>query len=151
MAAAPPSSGGDSGDYYKILGVAKSADEKELKKAYRKLALKYHPDKNPSPEALEKFKEINEAYDCLSDSAKRQEYDRFGKAGAQMPEASGFGGQGGFSGGMPGGGMHGGMPGGMPAGMHFTTSSGPRGGGMDQRRAEEVNSLVLPFVHFMFI
>ena len=54
-------------DYYKILGVARDASEDQIKKAYRKLALKYHPDKNRSPGAEEKFKEIAEAYDVLSD------------------------------------------------------------------------------------
>lgn len=68
-------------DYYKILGVAKGANEDELKKAYRKLALKYHPDKNKTPGAEEKFKEIGEAYDVLSDSRKRQIYDQLGEEG----------------------------------------------------------------------
>ena len=66
-------------DYYEVLGVDKSANEDALKKAYRKLAIKYHPDKNPGDaEAEEKFKEIAEAYDVLSDPQKRQRYDQFG-------------------------------------------------------------------------
>jgi molecular chaperone DnaJ len=67
-------------DYYEILGISKSADEKEIKRAYRKLAGEYHPDKNSSPDADKKFKEINEAYSVLSDSQKRANYDRFGNA-----------------------------------------------------------------------
>ena len=66
-------------DYYEVLGVSKDADAKEIKKAYRKLAMKYHPDKNPGDKAAEeKFKEINEAYEVLSDEEKRSTYDRFG-------------------------------------------------------------------------
>jgi len=68
-------------DYYEILGVAKDADPKEIKKTYRKLAMQYHPDRNPSPEAEEKFKEISEAYGVLSDAEKKAQYDRFGHAG----------------------------------------------------------------------
>ncbi len=72
-------------DYYDILGVGKSADEGEIKKAYRKLALKYHPDKNPgNTEAEEKFKEAAEAYEILSDADKRARYDRFGHAGVSQ-------------------------------------------------------------------
>src|SRR5512143_266527 len=68
-------------DYYDILGVARGASETELKKAFRQLAMKYHPDRNPGDRASEdKFKEINEAYSCLSDPAKRANYDRFGTA-----------------------------------------------------------------------
>lgn len=68
-------------DYYKILGVGKESSTDEVKKAYRKLALKFHPDKNPgNKEAEEKFKRINEAYAVLSDPAKRKEYDQFGSA-----------------------------------------------------------------------
>jgi len=67
-------------DFYKVLEVDKSASADEIKKSYRKLALKWHPDKNKSAEAEEKFKEINEAYEILSDSKKRQTYDQFGEA-----------------------------------------------------------------------
>lgn len=70
-------------NYYEILGVPKDADESQLKKAYRKLALQYHPDKNPDdPSAEEKFKEVSEAYDVLRDPEKRASYDYFGKSGA---------------------------------------------------------------------
>lgn len=72
-------------DYYKILGVAKTASTDEIKKAYRKLALKYHPDRNQgNKEAEEKFKEANEAYAVLSDAEKRKQYDTFGSAGFQQ-------------------------------------------------------------------
>jgi molecular chaperone DnaJ len=68
-------------DYYEILGIPKTASADEIKRAYRKLALKYHPDKNKSPDAEEKFKEISEAYGVLSDETKRNQYDQFGHAG----------------------------------------------------------------------
>jgi len=96
-------------DYYQILGVPRDADESDIKKAYRKLARRYHPDVNKDGGAEEKFKEVNEAYEVLKDSDKRQAYDRFGaewKHGREFEEAgfgSGFGGgnysREGFSGG----------------------------------------------------
>ncbi|HPR16991.1 MAG TPA: molecular chaperone DnaJ [Candidatus Cloacimonadota bacterium] len=77
-------------DYYEVLGVEKSANDAEIKKAYRKLAMKYHPDKNPNnKEAEEKFKEASEAYEVLSDSNKRQKYDQFGHAGVEGSFGSG--------------------------------------------------------------
>ena len=69
-------------DYYKILGLqSRGASEEDIKKAYRKMALKYHPDKNKSAGAEEKFKEIAEAYEVLSDPKKRQVYDQYGEEG----------------------------------------------------------------------
>ena len=85
-------------DYYEVLGVERNADADTIKKAYRKAAIKYHPDKNPGDkEAEEKFKEAAEAYDVLSNDEKRARYDRFGHAG--MNGAGGAGGFGGFGGG----------------------------------------------------
>ncbi len=68
-------------DYYEVLGVDKGANAKEIKKAYRKLAMKYHPDRSEEPDATEKFKEVSEAYAVLSDENKKQRYDQFGHAG----------------------------------------------------------------------
>ena len=105
-------------DYYKTLGVDKSATEADIKKAFRKLAMKWHPDRNNAPEAQDKFKVINEAYMVLSDAEKRSKYDRFGFNGLDFGEGgfSGggfssfsdimdmfFGGMGGFGGGSSGG------------------------------------------------
>lgn len=73
-------------DYYDILGIKKGASEDDIKKAYRKQALRYHPDKNKSPGAEEKFKEIAEAYDVLSDPKKKDIYDRFGEEGKRHLE-----------------------------------------------------------------
>jgi molecular chaperone DnaJ len=89
-------------DFYEILGVAKSADAEDLKRAYRKLAMQWHPDRNPGDKSAEhKFKDINEAYDVLKDDQKRAAYDRFGHAafenGSRGPGDGGF--AGGFSGG----------------------------------------------------
>lgn len=80
-------------DYYKILGLNKKADEKEIKSAYRKLARKYHPDVNKAPESVEKFKDINEAYEVLSDKEKRYRYDSLGsnwQQGADFTPPPGF-------------------------------------------------------------
>ncbi len=120
-------------DYYEILGVSKGASEDELKKAYRKLAIKYHPDKNPdNPEAEDKFKEAAEAYEVLSNSEKRAQYDRFGHDGMR----------GGFGGGA-GGGMNmedifsqfGDIFGG---GSPFESFFGGGGGGRRQRKGSNL-------------
>jgi molecular chaperone DnaJ len=90
-------------DYYEILGVAKNASEEDIKKSYRKLAMKHHPDRNPDDKgAEEKFKEAKEAYEMLSDAQKRAAYDRFGHAGVD-PNAAGGGGFGGGGAGFNGG------------------------------------------------
>jgi DnaJ-class molecular chaperone len=103
-------------DYYQVLGVSKTASETEIKKAYRKLALQYHPDRNKSKEAGEKFKEVNQAYEVLSDAQKRQTYDQFGAAAF---EQGGPTGQGPFGAGGPFGGF-----GGQQGPFTYTYSTG---------------------------
>mmetsp|Transcript_5429 Transcript_5429/g.14672 ORF Transcript_5429/g.14672 Transcript_5429/m.14672 type:complete len:365 (-) Transcript_5429:318-1412(-) len=132
-----PAADVNSGDYYKVLGLDRGASEAEIGKAYKKLALKYHPDKNKDTNAEETFKKISEAYSTLSDGEKRKMYDQFGKDGANG------------SGGMPGGfGGGGGLSaeqandifrmvfgaGGMPGGMGGMGGMGGAGGGSGPQR-----------------
>ena len=84
----------DKRDYYDVLGLSRNATPEDVKKAFRKLAMKYHPDRNNSGDASEQFKAINEAYEVLSDQERRAMYDRFGHTNPQ----SGFGGARGFEG-----------------------------------------------------
>jgi molecular chaperone DnaJ len=110
-------------DYYELLGIAKGAEADEIKKAYRKMAVKYHPDKNPGDKASEeKFKEVSEAYEVLSDAGKRQQYDQFGHAAFGAGRGRGGGGGGGFGGG--GGGF-----GGIDLEEALRTFMGASGGG----------------------
>ncbi len=105
-------------DYYEILGVSKTASLDEIKKAYRKLALQYHPDRNKTKEAEEKFKEVTKAYEVLADSQKRQTYDQMGAAAFEQGAGSAYGGQGPFGGFRQSGGQYG------PFTYTYTTSGG---------------------------
>ena len=90
-------------DYYTVLGIKRDASEEDIKKAYRKLAMKHHPDRNPSDKsAEEKFKEAKEAYEILSDAKKRAAYDQFGHAGVDAAAGFGAAGARGFGGGAEG-------------------------------------------------
>lgn len=93
-------------DYYKILGIARGASDEDIKKAYRKLALKYHPDKNKEAGAEEKFKEVAEAYEILSDPKKKEIFDKYGEEGLKMGAGGGGPGPGGSTGSSPGGGFN---------------------------------------------
>jgi molecular chaperone DnaJ len=110
-------------DYYKILGVNKTASQDEIKRAYRKLAVQYHPDKNKTKEGEQKFKEVSKAYEALSDPQKRQAYDQFGAAAFEQ----GAGGGGPFGGGNPFAG--GGGQGGQYGPFTYTYTSGGNGAG----------------------
>ncbi len=88
-------------DYYEVLGVARNASDEEIKKTYRRLAMKHHPDRNANDKSSEeKFKQIKEAYEVLSDNRKRSAYDRFGHAAVDGNAGQGFGGGGAGMGGM---------------------------------------------------
>lgn len=129
-------------DYYEVLGIEKTAGESEIKKAYRNLAKKYHPDMNPGDkEAEQKFKEVNEAYAVLSDPEKRQKYDQFGHA-AFDPAAGGGSGFGGF----------GGDFGGFDFGDIFSSffGGGGGGGGSARRRGPMRGSDVLTHLTIRF-
>ncbi len=139
-------------DYYEVLGVSKSASKDEIKKAYRKLAKEYHPDKNKAPEAEAKFKEAQEAYDILSDEQKRKAYDQYGFAGTQAfgGGGNGFGGFGNFNGDLGGfedilGGLFGSSFGGFDFG-------GSRGrGGPSVRRGNDLEfTLQIEFLEAVF-
>lgn len=116
-------------DFYKTLGVSEDASESDIKKAYRKLSRKYHPDLNPDDKQAEKkFKEISEAYDVLSDKKQREEYDQIRRYGASGMGAGGFGG-GGFSGGYPGADAFGGFRSGTSANINIDDLLGGLFGG----------------------
>jgi len=143
-------------DYYEVLGVSKGASDEEIKKAYRKLALQYHPDKNKTAGAAEKFKEVTHAYEVLSDPQKRQTYDQLGAAAFEQGAASGQGPFGGGFGGQTG--QYG------PFSYSYSTSGGDGGfdfggfsdpfeifeqffgGGFTQRQRRPVYSLSIDFM-----
>lgn len=115
----------DSNDYYDILGVSKSASQDEIKKAYRKLALQYHPDRNKTPEGEAKFKEVTKAYEVLGNEEKRKTYDQYGAAAFEQG-----GTQGPFGAGGPFGGF-GGQQGGQYGPFTYTYSTNGGGQGFD--------------------
>ncbi|MBR1736235.1 MAG: molecular chaperone DnaJ [Firmicutes bacterium] len=135
----------DKRDYYEVLGIAKGASDADIKKAYRKLAKKYHPDANPgNKEAEEKFKEISEAYEVLSDPQKRQTYDQFGHAAFSAGCGGGAGGFSGFSGGVDMGDIFESFFGGSGFGDIFG------GGGRSRRNGPEQGSNLLYNLHLTF-
>lgn len=148
-------------DYYEVLGLQKNASESDIKSSYRKMALKYHPDKNKAPDAEEKFKEINEAYQILSDKQKRSTYDQYGHAAFDpsmggSPHNSQAGGAGNPFGGYQSGpftwtyqtGGGGGANGNYDFGDPFDIFESFFGGGMggSRRRATPNYSLKIPFM-----
>ncbi|KAF7726136.1 hypothetical protein EC973_009028 [Apophysomyces ossiformis] len=126
-------------DYYAILGVPKDADDEAIKKAYRKQALKWHPDRNKdnAEQAKIKFQEIGEAFEVLSDKNKRAVYDQYGEEGLKGGPPPSSGGAGGFPGGF--------NFGGAPGGTTFTFTSGPGGGGFKPFRPSDADDI---FKHF---
>lgn len=133
----------DKRDYYEVLGISKSAQDSEIKRAYRKLAKQYHPDANPdNKEAEAKFKEITEAYEVLSDADKKAAYDRYGHAAFEQgggAGAGGFGGFGGFDGDIDLGDILNGMfGGGFSGGSGRRRPRGPRPGA-DIRQTIQIN------------
>ncbi|MGN1115739.1 MAG: molecular chaperone DnaJ [Candidatus Ornithomonoglobus sp.] len=130
-------------DYYEVLGVNKSASGDEIKKAFRKMSKKYHPDLHPGDkEAEEKFKEVNEAYQVLSDDEKRQRYDQFGHAG--VDGNAGFGGAGGFGGGFDMGDL------GDIFGDIFGGGFGGFGGGRSRRNGPRRGSDLSQYINLSF-
>jgi DnaJ-class molecular chaperone len=141
-------------DYYEVLGVTKGSTDDEIKRAYRKMALQYHPDKNKEASAAEKFKEVTHAYEVLSDPQKRQTYDQFGAAAFEQGGAGPFGGaQGGQ--GNPFGGQYG------PFSYSYSTNGGDGGfdfggfadpfeqffgGGFSRQQRRQVYSLTIDFM-----
>ena len=134
----------DKRDYYEILGVSKGASEDEIKKAYKKLARKYHPDMNPGDKAAEeKFKEINEANEILSDSEKKARYDQFGFAGVDPNYGAGAGG--------PGGGFGGGFDFGDLGDIFGSFFGGGFGGGQQRRNGPQRGESIRASVSVTFI
>jgi len=130
-------------DYYEILGVSRSASDQEVKSAYRKLALKYHPDRNPGDHAAEeKFKQASEAYQVLCDAEKRAAYDRYGHAGVGATGPNGFSG---FSGSVDLGDIFGDLFGEM-----FNMSGGGQRGSRQQRGDDLRFDLTIDFEDAMF-
>ncbi|MGR5499565.1 DnaJ C-terminal domain-containing protein [Vibrio sp. DNB22_10_4] len=142
-------------DYYSVLGVSKGASEKDIKKAYKRLAMKYHPDKNPGDTAAEaSFKEVKEAYEVLTDTNKRRQYDQFGHAAFEGGGFGGHGGHGGHGGGFDdifgdafrqrGGGFGGGGFGGFED--IFSQARGGRGRPRAEKGQDQEYTLTVDFV-----
>jgi molecular chaperone DnaJ len=135
-------------DYYEVLGVSREVSDQELKSAYRKQAMKFHPDRNPGDHAAEeKFKEASEAYQVLSDADKRAAYDRYGHAGVNGSSGGGFNGAGPFAGGVDIGDIFGDLFGEM---FNMGGSSGGRGGQRQQRGDDLRFDLAIDFEEAIF-